>query len=132
VQAQLHPRMRGTEVAHRRRQRIARLRVGGGDGQRAAVLGREIFAGAPQVVGLQQQPLDDRQHRLAGRRQPGQALAGTLEQRDAELVLQLADLPADARLRGVQRLGHGSEVEALAHGLAHGAQLLEVHGARLA
>ena len=59
--------------------------------------------------------------------QPGQALAGAHEDLDAELVLELADLAADARLRGVQRLRDLGQVEAVANGFAHRAQLLEVH-----
>ena len=81
-------------------------------------------------VSIEQQSLDDGQHRFAGRREAGQALAGAHEDLDAQLVLQLADLPAHARLRGVQHLGHHRQVEALADGLAHRAELLEVHGLR--
>src|SRR5205814_5887622 len=47
---------------------------------------------------------------------------------DAQLFLELSDLATDAGLRGVQRLGDLGQVEAAADGLAHGAQLLEIHG----
>ena len=43
-------------------------------------------------------------------------------------AIEAAALAAHARLRGVEDVGHLGQVEAAAHGLAHGAQLLEVHG----
>jgi hypothetical protein len=49
---------------------------------------------------------------------------------DAELFLELADLPAHAGLRGVEHGGDLGEVEAAARRLPHGPELLEVHGAR--
>ena len=127
VHAQAHQGVTGAERMHRLRQRAAGLRVGGGHAQAAAVLLGKVLTGPPQVVGLLQQALDDRQHRRAGRRQPGQALAGAHEDGDAQLIVQLADLPADARLRGVQGLRDSGQVEAPADGFAHRAQLLEVH-----
>ena len=115
------------EIAHRRRQRVARLAVRGGDAQMAAVGAGEVLAGAAQVLGLAQQPLDDGHHVAARLGQAGQALAGAHEDVDAELVLELADLPAHAGLRGVQRLRHLGQVEVAALGLADGSELLEVH-----
>src|SRR6188768_1301171 len=88
---------------------------------------KSLTAGTLQVVGVLQQALDDRQHRPSGRGQPGQPLAGAVEELDSEFVLEFADLAADAGLRRVQDLGHQSEIEALADGFAHRAQLLEVH-----
>ena len=105
VQPQLHVGMRTGEVAHGRRQCVAGLRMGRRDRQRAAVLVGEFGTSAAQVLGVQQQPLDDRQHRLPGRRQAGQPLARAVEELDAELVLELADLAADTGLRRVQRIG---------------------------
>ena len=68
-----------------------------------------------------------RQHLCAGRGQPGQAFAGAHEELDAELVLELADLTADAGLRRMQRLRHIREVEVAADGFSDGAELLEIH-----
>jgi len=53
---------------------------------------------------------------IARRGQAGQPLAGACEQNDAEFVFEFADLPADARLRGVQRMGCFGEVEAASDG----------------
>ena len=73
-----------------------------------------------QVVALEQYALDDGQQVVAGGREARQPLAGTREQGDAELVFQLADLPAHAGLGRMQRVSRFGEVEAAAHGLAHG------------
>ena len=104
------------------------LGMGGGHGQQSPALLGEVLAGPLEVVGLLQEPLDDRQHPLPRRRQASQTLADPDEQFDAQLGLQLLDLAADAGLRGVQDLCHGCEIEALPDGFAHRAQLLEVHG----
>jgi hypothetical protein len=129
VELQHHVRVRRAEIANGGWQGVARLRMRRGDGERAAVLRGEVGAGALEVVRLDQQSLDDRQHHLAGWREPGEPLAGAHEDLDAEFLLQFADLPAHAGLRGVQDEGDFGEVEALADGFAHGAQLLEVHRA---
>ncbi len=84
-------------------------------------------ADALQVVGFEQQAFDDRQHGRTRRRQPGQTLAGAHEDVDAELVFQLADLSADAGLRGVQHVGHVGQVESAADRFADGSQLLKIH-----
>jgi len=78
-----------------------------------------------------QQALHNGQHGLARRREAREALAGAHEDLDAQLFLQLADLAAHARLRGVEDVRHLGQVEAAAHRLAHGPQLLEVHGVSL-
>ena len=70
----------------------------------------------------------DRQHRFAGRRELRQTLADPHEDLDAEFVLEFADLSADAGLGRVQHTRHLGQAEARARRLAHGAQLLEVHG----
>ena len=88
----------------------------------------EVVAGTPQIVGLMQQALDDGHDIAAWLGQAGQAFAGAHKDVYAQLILELADLPADAGLRGVQRLRHLGQVEAAALGLADGAELLEVHG----
>ena len=87
----------------------------------------EILPRAAQVVGLQQQALYRGQQRLAGWREPRQAFAGAHEDLHPQLFFQLADLAADARLRGVQQVRHFGQVEAPSARLAHRAQLLEIH-----
>ena len=84
-----------------------------------------------------QQPLDDRQHApRRARVSPVRRLPARTKISMPELVLELADLPAHAGLRGVQRRRHLGQVEAAAHRLAHRSQLLEVqerlHGERMA
>ena len=128
VQIQGDLREQRAEVAHRGGQGIARLRVGGGNRQRAGIVLDEIAGGAAQAFGVAQHAFDDRQHLRAGLGQAGQAFAGAHEEIDAELVFQLADLAAHPRLRGVQGGGDFGQVEAAACRLTNGAQLLEVHG----
>src|SRR5690606_21058169 len=60
-------------------------------------------------------------------REAGQPFAVALEDQDAQLVLELADLPADARLGGEERVSDLGQVESPPDCLAHRAQLLEVH-----
>src|SRR5690606_515459 len=55
-------------------------------------------------------PLDDE---IAGRRDPVEALALTGEQLNPELLFQELELLADARLRGVEAIGGGRDVEAV-------------------
>jgi hypothetical protein len=71
-----------------RRQHIARLGVGGGDGQRAGLLRAELPAHAAQVVEVAQQALGDLQHLPAGVGDGGQALALTHKDIHAEFLLQ--------------------------------------------
>ncbi len=127
VQVQGHARPALAEVAHRVWQRVARLRVGGGDRQPPLLAALQLLARAPEAVGIEQHALDDRQQRLAGAGQAQQTLARAHEQLDAELLLELAHLATDSRLRSVQRGGHLGQVEAAAHRLAHRSELLEVH-----
>ncbi len=109
------------------RQHIARLRVRGGDDELALLAIGELLAEPLDVGGVDQNALDDLDQLLAGVGQAEQALAAAHEQLDAELVLEVLDVLADARLRGEQRVGHLGQVEVPPHRLAHDAQLLEVH-----
>jgi hypothetical protein len=130
VQVQLDAGKLTAELLHRHRQRIARLRMRGGDREQAALPRHEFLPGMPQVAALHQHALDDRQPMAAGFGQAGQALAGAHEELDAEFFLEFADLPAHAGLGGVERVSDFGQVEAAAHGFAHRAQLLEIHGTR--
>ena len=109
------------------RQRVARLRVGGDDPQRAFVGGGEPPADLRQVLRIDQHALDDLDGLLAGLRQTEQPLAATHEQLDAELVLEILDVLADARLRGQQRVGDLGQIEIATGGLADDAELLKIH-----
>ena len=127
VQHQVHARKGLLEAPHHLGQRVARLGVRGGDHQAAAVAVGELLGDALDVAGVDQHALDDRDQLPARLGQPEQALAAAHEQLDAELVLEILDVLADARLRGVQRIGDLGQVEVLRDRLADDAQLLEVH-----
>ena len=124
---QPHLRITALEFADRRRQRIACLGMGGGDGQAAGLLVGEFARGLLQVLGFEQQALDHLQYSMARFGKLGDALAEAHENLHPEFVFKLADLLGNARLRGVQGGGGSRQVEPLAHGFAHIAQLLEVH-----
>ena len=73
------------KVSDRARQRITRLRVGGGDRQATVGLLREFFAGALQVVGIVEHALDDGHDQFAYFGERGQPLARAHEEVDAQL-----------------------------------------------
>ena len=131
VDQQPHAGIAALERRDRLGQRVARLGVGGGDGQGAELFVRELGARALEVGGLGQHALGDLDHRLARLGKRGQALAAALEHRDAELVLERADLLRHARLRGVQRLRGLGHVEAAPGDFHQVAQLLELHAGEL-
>src|SRR6185369_162673 len=79
-------------------------------------------------LGVEQDALDDLGQFLARLGQAEQALAAADEDLDAELVLKVLDVLADAGLRGIERAGDFGQVEILAHGFAHDAELLKIHG----
>jgi hypothetical protein len=60
--------------------------------------------------------------------QPREPLACAHEQLNAQFILQLTDLAAHARLRGVQSLRHLGQVVAPTNGFTDRSQLLEIHG----
>ena len=128
VQVQLDVGKLQPEFLHGRGQRITRLRMGGGNRQRAVLLRRKLLGCLAQVAAVLQDTFDDGQHVVAGFGHTRQPFARTHKQRNPQLILQLADLPAHPWLRGVQHMGHLGQVEAAAYGFPHGAQLLEVHG----
>ncbi len=127
LQRQRDVRVGTPEFGDDLRQRIARLRMRGGDRQPARMAAGEFVAGLAQVLRLEQQALDDADDLAARRGQAGQPLAVALEDLHAELLLQLADLARHAGLRGVQRVGDLGQIELAAHRLADRSQLLEVH-----
>jgi len=59
------------------------------------------------------------------------ALAVARENVDAQLFFQLDDRLRNPGLRGKQRFGGVGQVVVLAHGLAHEAQLMEVHSGNI-
>src|SRR4029079_15748096 len=69
-----------------------------------------------------------RRHFLARGRQALERPAVTHEQRQAQFLLEEPDLLADARLRGVQRLGGGGDVEAVLDDGREITELLQLQG----
>ena len=128
VQLHLHFRVAQPQLRHRLRQHIARLGVGGGDGQGARVLGAELGADAFEVVHLAHDDFHRLQHLFAGLGDTAQTLAVAGEDVHAQLFLQFQDGLADARLRGVQRLGGLGQVEVAPHRFLQELELVQVHG----
>ena len=127
----MHLRIALHEAPDHRRQRVARLGVGGGDGERAHRLAPELVAQLLEVAGVGEDALGDRQDVTPRLGQAREALAAAHEDLYSELVLELEDLAAQARLRGVQGLCSLRQVELVAGHFADRAQLLELHGARI-
>ncbi len=128
VQDDLDLRVARREFAQHLRQHVARLRVRGRDRQRAGVLAAEFVGDALQVGDFAQRAARGGDHDLAGRRERRQALALAHEDRQAELVLELPDLLADAGLRREQRFRRHGYVEPVVDHRAEIFDLLEVHG----
>ena len=99
------------EFAQHLGQNIAGLRVRGGNGQCSGILAAELVGDTLQVGKLAQCTTRSRDHDDACGRKRGQALALPHEYRQAEFILQLPDLLADAGLRGKQRLGCNGNVQ---------------------
>ena len=116
---------------HGYRQGVTRLGVCGGNRQQPTLLGSEFSACLAQVAAAQQDAFNDGQYVATRVRQAGQSLACAHKEFNAEFLLQFANLPANARLRGVQLIGHFGEVEAATHRRPHGAQLLKIHNTSL-
>ncbi|VWX63261.1 conserved hypothetical protein [Burkholderiales bacterium 8X] len=112
---------------HRHRQHVARLGVRGGDRQRAAVLGTELFADALEVADLPHDEPDAGQHVLAGFGDTLQALAVPREDLDPEFFLEFDDGLGDPRLRGVERLGRLGQVEVAANRFLDKLELVQIH-----
>ena len=87
----------------------------------------ELGADPLQIADFTQRAAGGRHDRFAGRRERRQPLALADEHLHAKLVLELANLFADARLRGVQCLGGVGHVEPVIDDRAEIAQLLQVH-----
>ena len=116
------------EAADHVGQRIARLGVGSGDGQRALLLVGEFLGDLLDALDLAQDLAGGMDDPLPRRRHTGQVLAAASEHLDAQFVLQQADLLADARLRSIEALRRGGDVEVVVRNLPDIAQLLKLHG----
>ncbi|MNV96052.1 hypothetical protein D3C71_1910100 [compost metagenome] len=101
--------------------------MGGGDAQRAAVLGAELFADALEVAHLAHDQLYALQHMLAGLGDALEALAMARENIHAQLFLELDDGLGDPGLRRMQGHGRLGEIEVAAGGFLDEAKLMQVH-----
>ena len=124
---QTHLRKKFAERLNHRRQAVARLGVGGGNGKHAGgVIGEEIRQ-ATHVAGLVEDPLSDGEQCLTRLRHAEQPLAATDKDLYAQLLLQLADMAADAGLRGIKHIGDLGQVVVPPGRLTDNFKLLEIH-----
>ncbi len=127
VQQQADLRITLGESLEHRRQHVAGLRMRSRDGERPGVLAFEFRADPLEIVEFLQRTPRGRDDHLAARGQRGQPLALPNENRHAQLVLELPDLLADARLRGEQGIGSDRYIEAMIDDGAEITELLEIH-----
>jgi hypothetical protein len=92
-------------------QHVTGLRVGGSDRERAARFVLELLGQVLDVADLAQDAGRAVDHLLPGRRDPCEIAPVAHEDLEPELVLEQLDLLADARLRGVELLRRGGDVE---------------------
>ena len=128
MQAKLYFRVAPDELLDHRWQDVARLGVGGGDGQGAAILRVEFLPHLAEVFRVVQHAPGDVENGLAGLGDGDDTLAVAHEDVGAQLLLQLLDLFADVGLRGVQRVGGIGNLQAASHDFIEITQLLQVHG----
>ena len=123
----MHFRILLREGLHHLGQRIARLGVGGGDGETAAVMGGEFLADTFEAIHFLHDQLDRAQHRAARLGQAANTLAVAREDVHAQLLLQLDDGLGDPGLRGIQGLGGLREVEVLPYRFTNETELMKIH-----
>ncbi len=99
----------------------------GRDGERPGVLALEFRADPLEIVEFLQRAPRGRDDHLAARGQRGQPLALANENRHAELVFELPDLFADARLRSEQGIGSHRHIQPMIDHRAEITELLKVH-----
>jgi hypothetical protein len=100
------------------------------DRQCSGILRLELGADTLEVVELLQRSPGGGDDHLPAGRQRREALALAHEDRHAELVFELPDLLADARLRRVERLCGDRNIEPMVNDRTQVAELLEVHRSR--
>ena len=124
VQADVDLRVGLAQLGDRLGQHIARLGVGGGNGQGAAVLRAVLLANALEVAQLAHDQVDALEHVLPGLGHALEPLAVAGEDLHAQLFFQLDDGLGNAGLRGVQGLGGFGQVQVAPNGLLHEAELV--------
>ncbi|MNJ63701.1 hypothetical protein D3C77_596190 [compost metagenome] len=127
MHVQRHVRVTLDEAVDHFRQGIARLGVGGGDGQVALLLVGELLGDLLDAFHLAQDLASGLDDVFPGRGDAGQVLAAAGEHFDAEFVFQQPDLLADARLGRIEALGRRRDVQIVVRHLPDVAQLLKLH-----
>ncbi|MNE19255.1 hypothetical protein D3C80_1123270 [compost metagenome] len=110
TQLQLHQGELLAKRLHHPGQGIARLGVSGRYQQPPGIPVGEGAGQFADIVGVPQDALGDHQQLLARLRHAEQPLAVTDEEREPELLLQLADMAADPGLGGEQGVGNLGQV----------------------
>ena len=110
------------------RQHVTRLGVRRADRERAARLVAQLLRQALDALDFAQDPQRPLDDLLAGGRDLREVAAVARKDLKAELVLEQLELLADARLRSVQFLRGGSDVESVLGDRREVAQLMELHG----
>ena len=127
LQAQAHVGIAFDEASDHLRQDVARIGVGGRDGEHAGLDVREGIAQRRQALDVVEDALGDLQHVFARFGQPHHPVAVALEDRETDLGFEPLDLLADARLRGVEALRRGRHIEIVVRHFPYIAQLLQFH-----
>ena len=110
MQVQLDLRVALTEGVHDRRQHIARLRVGGRDRERAAIVLIQVRGDGLEAVDLRERAIGVFEHLRALRRHARERTTLAHEQIEPQLALERLQSAADRRLRSPQSgrgLRHG-------------------------
>ena len=127
VQVQAHLRVLVAEALEHLRQHVTRLGVRGGDGQRTRLVLAQLRGQRLDAARLAHDlrgAVDDLGAGVGG---PHQRAALAFEQLEAELVLELLELLADAGLRRVQHARRLGDVEVVLGDRDEVAQLYEFH-----
>ncbi len=90
-----------------------------------------LVADPLQTRGFDHQSAGTLDHEPSRLGQSGEALAAADKYRDPELVFELPDLLADARLRREQHLGGIRDIQAMIYNGYEITQLLQIHRIRL-
>ncbi len=127
MQVEAHLRVAGAEFPDHIRQHVARLRMGGADRQAPLALIAQLRRQVPDALGLLQdleRPID---HLLPRRGDAREIASLAHEDLKPQLVLEELDLLAHARLRGVQLLRCGRDVETALGDGGEVTQLVQLH-----
>ena len=127
MQAYIHFGEASPQAGYFFRQDIARLRMGGGYRQGAAVFLAELLANPLEVAQLSHDQVNAFQYMLAGLCNAFEAFAVAGKDVDAQFLFQLNNGLGNPRLRCVQGFRRFCEVQLVAHSFLDKAKLVKVH-----